>query len=258
MPFRRLPDTNPTRLNALEGLRKKHAASSSGVILITQAQAAQVDLQSPISLYSRFKKEVGHVAPALATQVAATTLVDTRKHRLHLLVTQAILNILAAIEREDLAPEVRGLYQLGPNQETLPELVTKAQLLAWAGHLQTGETARLASPLPKHAEPGPLAWPSLAQINTAVGQLEAAEADQLRAKEKTDLEQEEVSALVAEVDTFIKDAWDTIEFNLRTHDGPSLRRRAREWGVFYATRPGEAEETEPPVTPPTPTPPPTP
>ena len=35
------------------------------------------------------------------------------------------------------------------------------------------------------------------------------------------------AALVAEVDTFIKDAWDTIEFNLRTHDGPSLRRRAR-------------------------------
>ena len=253
MPFRRLPDTNASRLAAFVACDKKFRASSSGLILITAAQGAQVDPQNPQSLYSRFKKEVGDVAPALALQVAATTLVDTRKHRLHLLVSQALSNILAAIEREDLAPEVRGLYQLGANQETLPELVTKAQLLAWAGHLKTGETARLASTLPKHAQAGALAWPSIAQIDTAVGLLESAEADQLRAKEKTDTEQEEATALVSEVDVFIKDLWDTIEFNLRTHDGPSLRRRAREWGVFYATRPGEVDETvTPPVTPPAP------
>jgi hypothetical protein len=47
------------------------------------------------------------------------------------------------------------------------------------------------------------------------------------------------------VDALIKDMWDTIEFNLRSHDAPSLRRRAREWGVYYALRPGETPEPEP-------------
>ena len=90
-------------------------------------------------------------------------------------------------------------------------------------------------------------------MNAAASALEIAQAEQLRAKEKTDTEQEEATALVVEVDAFIKDMWDTIEFNLRTHEASSLRRRAREWGVFYATRPGEPEETEP-TPPPAPTP----
>ena len=58
--------------------------------------------------------------------------------------------------------------------------------------------------------------------------------------------------LVAEqrpaVDDMIMDLWDTIEFNLRTEEPSSLRRKAREWGVVY----DEADEAEPP--PPTPTP----
>lgn len=39
-------------------------------------------------------------------------------------------------------------------------------------------------------------------------------------------------------DALIKDIWDEVEF--------ALRRRAREWGVTYALRPGEPEETATP------------
>ena len=45
------------------------------------------------------------------------------------------------------------------------------------------------------------------------------------------------------VDDLIKDLWDTIEFNLRTEEPSSLRRKAREWGVVY----DEADEAEPPT-----------
>jgi hypothetical protein len=48
------------------------------------------------------------------------------------------------------------------------------------------------------------------------------------------------------VDTFIRDMWDTIEFKLRAETGPSRRRRGREWGIVYLTRPGEAPDPEPP------------
>mgnify|MGYP001389624254 CR=1 FL=1 len=55
-----------------------------------------------------------------------------------------------------------------------------------------------------------------------------------------------------EADRIIRDIWDEVEFALRRLDPPSLRRRAREWGVFYALRPGEPAEPETPE----PTPPP--
>ena len=99
-----------------------------------------------------------------------------------------------------------------------------------------------------------MAWPTVAKINAALNALTAAETEQLRAKEKADDEEEQATALDPEVDTFTKDMWDTIEFNLRTHEATSLRRRAREWGVFYATRPGEPEETDTPTPPTPPTP----
>ena len=57
------------------------------------------------------------------------------------------------------------------------------------------------------------------------------------------------------VDALIADIWETIEFNLRKLDGPSRRRRAREWGVIYLTRADEPED--PPAdggNPPNPTP----
>ena len=252
MPFRRLPDSHPVRLTALEAARIKWVASSSGIKLITNAQAEKLDLQNPASLYARYKKEVGDIAPATNLQIAATSAVEIAAHKLRLLVVKSLQNIQSAIEYGDLPPEVRGYYQLPANQETLPSIVNTAAIMLWAERIKTGETARLASGTPAHIGPGPFAWPAIAQINAAASTLEGAQAEQLRAKEKTDTEQEEASALVAEIDTFIKDMWDTIEFNLRTHDAPSLRRRAREWGVFYALRPGEPEETETPVTPPTP------
>ena len=259
MPFRRLPFSRDTRLTALEAARIKAAASSSGVILITNAHIAQLDLQNPPSLHSRYKKECGEVAPARASQITATTLRDSLAHRARLLVVKAIVNIQSAVEVGDLPEVVRGHYQLPPNKDTLPEIITPADVRLWAGHIAAGETARLGSNDPAQIGEGPMAWPTVAKINAALNALTAAEAEQLRAKEKADDEEEQATALDAEVDAFIKDMWDTIEFNLRNHEATSLRRRAREWGVFYATRPGEPEETETPVTPtPSPTPVPTP
>lgn len=255
MPYRKLPNSRDTRLTALSAARIKHAASSSGVILITNAHAQALDLQNPISLHSRYKKECSEVAPAKSAQVSATSLRDERAHRARLLVVKVIINIQSAIETGDLLAEVRGHYQLPPNKDTLPDIVTPDDTRLWAGRIIDGEAARLASPNPAHIGPGPMAWPTIAQVSATLNAFNAAEAIQLQAKDKADQEEEEATALDGEVDTFIKDMWDTIEFNLRTHEAPSLRRRAREWGVFYATRPGEAEETETPTTPPPVTPP---
>ncbi len=72
------------------------------------------------------------------------------------------------------------------------------------------------------------------------------------AKDAYDGEQADVSNLRPAADQLIKDIWDEVEFSLRQLDAPSLRRRAREWGVTYALRPGEPEEPDAgnPTTPP--------
>jgi len=80
---------------------------------------------------------------------------------------------------------------------------------------------------------------------------------QTTAKDALESEQADVNLLRPEADRIILDVWDEVEFALRRLEPSTLRRRAREWGVFYALRPGEPEEPTPadPDTPTTPTPP---
>ena len=86
--------------------------------------------------------------------------------------------------------------------------------------------------------------PSAAEVSTALTAYEGELAFQTAAKDALDGEQEDVNALRPAADQLIKDIWDEVEFALRQLDPPSLRRRAREWGVTYALRPGEPEEPD--------------
>ena len=93
-----------------------------------------------------------------------------------------------------------------------------------------------------------VAWPALGEVNTAATALQNAVNLQSTAKDAYDLGQETVSDQRLPLDVVVKDLWDTVEFNLRTEDASSLRRKAREWGVAYD---GEEEEEPVPI-PPTP------
>ena len=64
-------------------------------------------------------------------------------------------------------------------------------------------------------------------------------AQQSTKKDALNAEQEDVAALRPTVDLLVRDIWDEVEFTFR-HDAPSsLRAKAREYGVVYASRPGE-------------------
>jgi hypothetical protein len=65
-----------------------------------------------------------------------------------------------------------------------------------------------------------------------------------RAKRRNtyDDERQDFAALRAPVDKLIKNIWDHIEFTYREDPGPSKRRKSREWGLTYVTRPGETPD----------------
>lgn len=127
----------------------------------------------------------------------------------------------------------------------------------WAARLVDGEAARVAAAPAGHPAT-PMSMPSAGEVATARQTLADIRRRQSTAKDSYDKEQADVETARPAIDTFIAEIWDTIEFRLRTLDGPSRRRRAREWGVAYVTRPGEPPDPEPPQpggsTTPTPTP----
>ena len=70
--------------------------------------------------------------------------------------------------------------------------------------------------------------------------------DRSAKKDAFDKEQEDVEAMRDQVDGLIRDIWDEVEFAFRREEPSSLRRKAREYGVYYVTRRDEEPEPEAP------------
>ena len=154
-----------------------------------------------------------------------------------------------AIERGKLDPSVRAHYKLPVSSATVPDINTEPDAQLWAANLADGEATRIAM------GGVPLAWPDIAEVTAAAAALNLARADQTNQKTAYDQMQEAVDTQRPVVDELIKDLWDTIEYNLRHEkDHPSLRRKAREWGVAYEGDTGEEDPAAPPADPAVPPP----
>lgn len=186
------------------------------------------------------------LAPLLRAQTAATTAVKTATLPLERHISHFFQVFNLAVTRGVFAASDRAYYQIDATNDKVPTLDSDADLRLWAGRIATGEGARVS------AGGAPMAMPGASQVAAALMPYTTAQATQTTAKTAFDTGEEAVSSQRVPADALILDLWDTIEYNLRANDPPSLRRKAREWGVVY-----DGDEAVPP-TPPAPPAPPTP
>jgi hypothetical protein len=241
-----LPNIHAQGLVALAAANKNWIGTTDPTQrLITTAQFASLDLTLPASSYSVYKRDVGESATARALQADLTGQHDTANTVLAQLVSHFIQVFNMAVGRGVFAASDPAFYGLDVSRSDVPPLVTHADIQQWAEKLVDGETARL------DAHPGaiPMALPSAVEVAAALLALGNLEQTQSEAKGVYPLEQGDVEADTGPIDALILDLSDTIEFNLRALAGPTRRRRAREWGIVYLTRPGELPDPEPPVVP---------
>jgi hypothetical protein len=242
MPFRQLPPTDAARGTALTAAFKKTTAVPAASLLISPTTLATLT-----TLLPQWEKEIAERADALGTQTLSTSALDSAGTTLRQYVSHFIQVYQLGVARGLFSASGRASYELSVNEETVPALSSEADLLTWASRIVKGDPRRVAL----HSEPA-MAMPSAAEVETALETYEAKLAVQTTAKDSLAEEQSDVNNLRPAADQLIKDIWDEVEFALRQLDPPTLRRRAREGGVFYALRPGEPEEpgTETPTPPP--------
>lgn len=242
MPFRHLPDSVNQRLAAMHGAYTKWGATAAADRLITAEHFAALDLTDPGSLHSLYKKDMGESSAALAVQANRTSEHDAAIGALAQVVSHFIQVFNFAVSRGKFDRSDRAYYGLDVNRADVPPLNSHADVDQWAHKLIDGEAARLA------ATPGAtaMAMPAISEVSAGLAGVEASRESQTTAKDAYDQEQSDLETSNPAVNALIADIWDTVEFKLRTLDGPSRRRRAREWGLVYLTRPGEPPDPEPP------------
>jgi hypothetical protein len=239
MPFRQLPASDPTRSQALGAGLKKSAAVTEAACLISADTAARLTAFVP-----RWDKEVTERADALGRQTSITTALNLAGGELRMTVSHFIQVYQLGVARGIFSPSGRAVYDLSVNEETVPSLASEADLLLWADRIIKGDARRVAN----FSEPA-MAMPSAADVSAALATYETELNLQTAAKDSLESEQSDVNKLRPEADQLIRDVWDEVEFALRQFESSTLRRRAREWGVYYALRPGEPEEPCTPVDP---------
>jgi hypothetical protein len=140
----------------------------------------------------------------------------------------------AALQRED-----RAYHSLAVNRGDVPLMSSAAAVIQRATNVVQGETRRAAV---QGAANKAVASPSVVEVKTELDAHEALLASQGTAATTAISEAQDVENIRPRIGLAILNSWDD-ESKYRRLDAPASRAIAREWGVTYASRPGEASES---------------
>jgi hypothetical protein len=233
MPQRRLPKSNTARLTALRTSSAKNAVTPAPDRPLTAGTQAALAVMLP--LYNGLMN-AAHVARV--AQVAATEVVEPLLRSARLWVSHGFQALINACVREQFSRSVLGYYGLDSNANGGPELVSLQQVLDGGAAFAQGEADRTG------AGGDPITFPLPSDIADKVDQLNTAHLNQSARKTAYDNSLEAIDAQNPEADRLILKLWNEIETAFDTGDKPSMRRKAREWGVVYVPGPGEAPSPE--------------
>jgi len=232
MPYRRIPISDEGRLTALRNAKIKADAVGAECAFSAETKA-RLETFLP-----QFDTELTERSTSLQEQTTATNTHVEIEAKLRLYVSHFLQVFNFAIARGVYVPQDRVYYGLTLNQEELPKLSSSNDLETWASNVIDGEVVRTT------AGGSAMANPSSAEVATIFDEFKQSKMNQTSKKDAYDKEQEDVDNMRGTADDIIVDIWDEVEFTFRKDTASSKRRKAREYGVVYITRPGEEPEPE--------------
>lgn len=231
MPFRRLPATDSSRSDALRAVYTKSISAP-----VEELPFSTIYLDKIKIFYPKFKKEIEERGTALSVQSEATLISNAAQEKCRMYVSHYIQVFNFGVARNKFKASERAFFQLSVNQETVPDLKSADSLTAVAENIIKGDVNRIA------AGGAEMSNPSTAEVEAVYNDYAAKSADQSAKKGVYEKEQKDVDNIRAEADELIADIWDEIEFKYRKDEPSAMRRKAREYGVVYVSRPGEPVE----------------
>jgi hypothetical protein len=222
MPRLNRPITDLERILALQKAKRKVDMPSPLPSPLSLDTIAHLNLFLP-----QLEQAMQLRANALANQASTVKSIGPARNAVRRHIKHFIRVFNLGIERETFRPEDRGFYSLDISSDQLPILRTDSALKQWAHNIATGEQARTL------AGGTPMAMPSAAEVAFQFNVLVPLLGELTNSKDNYDRSQQHVQDLRNEADLLIADIWDEVLFAYRKETPPSLRRKAREYGVMY-------------------------
>lgn len=231
MPYRRLPNTNQARLRSLQ-----QAVDMGNVAEVYNLAFSCKLWEDAKAMLVKYKRALSESKQSCENQFLKSKKLqeDERKARMYVSHFIQVLNM--CVQRNEIKMEHKLLYDMDPDDFTVPDLNSDENLITWGSRIIEGERKRLM-------QGGmPIYNPSIANVRVYYDTFLEGYNKQKVLQNNTSRCIGNVSELNKEVDKLILSIWDEVEKKYSELPIKEKINSCREYGLIYYYRKGEKAE----------------
>ena len=231
MPYRRLPNTDKSRIKAMRIALEKGKEMPPHQLAFSSKTIMKLEKTLPL-----FEQSIKSYREALSSQNKKNReyYEIVKKARIYLTHFIRVMNM--AISRGELPAETRAFYGLATDESNVPFLNTENELLSWGRRIIEGEEFRIK----KGANP--ITNPTIAVVKVRFENFLDALNHHNTLSRKTLEYSEKIISLRRETDEIILRIWNEVEKNHQAYPENLKKEMCEAYGLIYFYRKGEIEK----------------
>lgn len=229
MPYRRLPNTDTARIGALRKAIDMEMRQTPD-----NQPASFKTLNEAKVLCSRFEAAVKQFRFHYDEMAKCNKRFQPLCRMARLYVSHFIQVLNMTILRNEIKAEYKELYQLSPDDYTLPDLASEKALTEWGQRIIDGENKRLAQ-----RGGTPIYNPTIAKVRVHYDIFIEARYERDRYKKQMQRSLDQLNSLREEIDALILKIWDEVESYYNAIAGEERIEKCRKYGIIYYYRKNE-------------------
>ena len=231
MPYRRLPNTDASRIRAMKIALQKGKELPPPKLAYTQKLIVRLQKFLP-----QFEHNIQLYRNALASQNKKSRDYNEISKKAKIYLTHFIRVMNMAIFRGELPAETRAFYGLATNESTVPSLNTENELMSWARRIIEGEEFRIRK------GGSPITNPTIAVVKVRFENFIEAWNYYNNLSKKTTGYFEKNNKLRQEVDEIILQLWNEVETTHNKLPDEIRKSMNEDYGLVYFYRKNELKK----------------
>lgn len=228
MPYRRLPNTDSSRLKALKSALKKGKELTPMDLAFKQGTFQRVR-----SFLPKWETSITEHKNTYDIQIRNNKEYLKKLKKARLYISHFIQVVNMAIVRGELQSSVRTYYGIEDDNSKLPSLSTEADVIEWGKKIIDGETKR------KMSGNNPITNPTSAVVKVHYDNFVEAFKFQKMLQKNHTRALNQLAELRDEADDIILNIWNEVEDNFSDLPEDLKREKSQEYGVVYVYRKNE-------------------
>jgi len=230
MPYRRLPNTDQSRIRAISvALDRYNSKIDTGEVISVKT------FNDATALFPVMENIQHEYYESLEKQKAASKKYYQQMHTARLYISHFIQVLNFGVIRNEIKRETKTLFNLEPGIFTVPDLSSEAAILKWGESIINGERQRI------NRGGSPIYNPAIAKVSVHYEIYRDTCVSQKIYQKSTNRYLDQITSMRKEADSIIIDIWNQVEEYFKDFHESQKRELCQAWGVRYYLRKNEKD-----------------